>query len=183
MPSQRGLWTRMPARGIKMMNLGRFLFLSAAFLCGGVSLADEAMAEDPFAAMLALGEAMVVDNVETGTSVRAKRGLNPLLAARLKDPTACEAKVVAVNRAGFPSVALQLSIIRPAKEGPGAAFKSKDSVVVFPKLTYKSGKVDYKTEFTLNNVGAYFLRSGDRVVFKPGGSRGRVWEAIFIERK
>ena len=60
------------------------------------------MAEDPFAAMLALGEAMVVDNVETGTSVRAKRGLNPLLAARLKDPTACEAKVVAVNRAGFP---------------------------------------------------------------------------------
>ena len=55
MPSQRGLWTRTPARGIKMMTLGRFLFLSAAFLCGGVSLADEAMAEDPFAAMLALG--------------------------------------------------------------------------------------------------------------------------------
>ena len=42
------------------------------------------MAEDPFAAMLALGEAMVVDNVETGTSVRAKRGLNPLFGRALK---------------------------------------------------------------------------------------------------
>ena len=164
------------------MNLGRFLFLSAAFLCGGVSLADEAMAEDPFAAMLALGEAMVVDNVETGTSVRAKRGLNPLLAARLKDPTACEAKVVAVNRAGFPSVALQLSIIRPAKEGPGAAFKSKDSVVVFPKLTYKSGKSITKpnSRSTTLVLISYDLATA---LFKPGGSRGRVWEAIFIERK
>ena len=165
------------------MTLGRVLTLSALLLVGGVCFAEEAMAEDPFAAMMALGEAMVVDNVETGSSVRAKKGLDPLIAARLKDPMACEAKVVAVSRASFPSVALQLSIVRPAKAGPGSTFKSKDTVVVFPKLTYKSGKVDYKTEFTLNNVGAYFLRAGDRVVFKPGGSRGRVWEAIFIERK
>ena len=166
-----------------MMTLGRALTFLVLLLLGATCLADEAMADDPFAAMMALGEAMVVDTVETGSSVRAKKGLDPLLAARLKDPTACEAKVVAVNRASFPSVALQLSIIRPAKEGPGAGFKSKDKVVVFPKLTYKGGKVDYRTEFTLNNVGAYFLRSGDRVVFKPGGSRGRVWEAVFIERK
>lgn len=166
-----------------MMTLSRACTLLALLLVAGTSFADEAMAEDPFAAMMALGEAMVVDNVETGSSVRAKKGLDPLLAARLRDPMACEAKVVAVNRASFPSVALRLSIIRPAKEGPGAGFKSKDTVVVFPKLTYKSGKVDFKTEFTLNNVGAYFLRSGDRVVFKPGGARGRVWEAVFIERK
>lgn len=166
-----------------MITFGRALTLSALLLIGGTCFAEEAMAEDPFAAMMALGEAMVVDNVETGSSVRAKKGLDPLLAARLKDPMACEAKVVAVSRASFPSVALQLSIIRPAKDGPGSSFKSKDTVVVFPKLTYKSGKVDFKTEFTLNNVGAYFLRTGDRVVFKPGGSRGRVWEAIFIERK
>ena len=159
------------------------LFGVMLIAAGSVAFAEEAIAEDPFAAMMALGEVMVVDSVETGSSVRAKRGLNPLLAARLKDPTACEAKVVNVSKAAFPSVALQLAIIRPAKEGPGANFKSKDTVVVFPKLTYKGGKVDYKTEFTLNNVGAYFLRNGDRVVFKPGGSRGRVWEAIFIERK
>lgn len=166
-----------------MITFGRSCLLTTLLLLGGTSFAEEAMAEDPFAAMMALGEAMVVDNVETGTSVRAKKGLDPLLAARLRDPTACEAKVVAVNRAAFPSVALQLSIVRAAKEGPGAGFKSQDSVVVFPKLTYKDGKVDYKTEFTLNNVGAYFLRTGDRVVFKPGGARGRVWEAVFIERK
>ena len=86
---------------------------------------------------------------------------------------------MAVNRAGFPQ-SHSSSRLYDRQRKVLCSVKSKILSVFPADLQVRQGRL--QTEFTLNNVGAYFLRSGDRAVFKPGPSWTRL-EAIFIERK
>lgn len=139
---------------------------------------------DPLAELAALGDAMASLGPEGGGSIRAKRDVDPKVAARRKDKRNLEARVESVKVGGFPTVALRIKVTRPAKSGPGKSVKRNSSLVIVPAYQVSGGQVALKDPDTLRNAGAFYLKSGDRVLVRLADKPdGKLWRAEYIERK
>jgi len=139
--------------------------------------------DDPLAELAALGDAVAETGPEGGGSIRAKKDVDQEASKRLKDRRNLEAKVELVKVGAFPAVAVKLKVIKPAKEGAGKGVQKNSSLVVLPKLKVDGGKISLEDPETLRNAGAFYLKRGDKVMVRLGPSKGKVWEAEYIERK
>ncbi len=150
----------------------------------GAAAAQAATPEtDPLAELASLGDSVAETAQEGGGSIRAKKDVDLTREKRLKDPKNLEAKVERLKAGTFPTVALRLKVLKPAKEGPGKDVKANDTLVVVPRLQITGGKVSLADAATVLNAGSYYLQEGDRVMVRLGASKGKVWEAEYIERK
>ncbi len=153
--------------------------------------ADE---DDPLAELAALGDSLAMDGPEAGGSIRARKDADNTEINRRKDVHNIQAKVVMVNKSDFPRVALRLKIQKmaclPSKKGerapcemaPEQRFKNNDEMVVIPMMDIKHGAPNMKDPMTMMNAGAFYLRSGDKVVVRLKSKKGKVWYADYIER-
>ncbi len=151
----------------------------AVLLIASSAAADD----DPLAELASLGDSVAEASQEGGGSIRAKKEADLTRDKRLKDPQNLEAKVESVKAGKFPLVAVQLKILRPAKQGKGKEMKSNQSLVVVPKLKVDGGKVAMDDATTQLNAGSFYLQKGDRVMVRLGAQKGKLWEADYIERK
>lgn len=143
-------------------------------------------ATDPLIELAELGESAAADadaTPEAGGSIRAKRETDMMAMARLNDPNNLRARVEEVHRGAFPLVALKIQVLRAAKEGDGARHKKGDRIVVLPKLTVASGRVDMNDTQTEINGGAFYLKRGDKIAVRVGNKSGRAWTAEYLERE
>lgn len=138
---------------------------------------------DPLAELTALGDALADTGPEAGGSIRAKRDADLTAMKRLDAPENVEARVEAVKVGRFPTVALRLKVLRPAKSGSSKAIERNAELVVVPKLKITDGDVALDDAATLVNAGAFYLQKGDKVAVRLGAQRGKIWEADYIERK
>jgi hypothetical protein len=139
---------------------------------------------DPLAELAALGDSVAESNTqEGGGSIRAKKDVDLTRDKRLKDGKNIEAKVESVKSKTFPIVALVLKVIKPAKEGAGAAVKANDTVIIVPKLKVDGGRVAMDDPDTMMNAGSYYLQAGDKVMVRLGQKTKDTWQAEYIERK
>ncbi len=149
----------------------------------GSAQAGASAETDPLAELASLGDSVAETAQEGGGSIRAKKDVDLTREKRLKDPKNLEAKVERLKAGTFPTVALRLKVLKPAKEGPGKDVKANDTLVVVPRLKVDGGKVSLADRETVLNAGSYYLQEGDRVMVRLGASKGKVWEAEYIERK
>lgn len=159
------------------------LALAVGMLVASTAGAEGQAESDPLAELAALGDSVAEAAQEGGGSIRAKKDADLTREKRLKDPRNLEARVEARKTGTFPTVALRLKVLKPAKEGAGKDFKASEALVVIPKLKVEGGKVSYGDADTVLNAGSFYLQEGDRVVVRLGASQGKVWQAEYIERK
>lgn len=138
---------------------------------------------DPLAELAALGDAMADTAPEGGGSIRAKKDVDAAFTKRVRDPRNVQARVDATNTGNFPAVALQVIVMRPAREGAGKDVAKNSKLVVIPKLKTENGRIDMTDTETRINAGSFYLRRGDRVVLRLGQKKNKVWEAEYIERR
>jgi hypothetical protein len=148
-----------------------------------LSLAWSSGDADPLAELAALGTSLADTSLEAGGSIRAKRVGDKEAAKRLKDPRNAEVRVEEVRTGTFPLVALKVKVIQPALQGPGAALKKNDVLVITPALKMVAGKADLTHTETLFNVGAYYVQDGDRMAVRVAAPVGKVYTAEYLERK
>lgn len=161
---------------------------SAVLLVAGLAWAQGEGGEaggdvDPLAELAALGDAMADTGPEGGGSIRAKKDADLERSKRIKDKRNFEAKVQSVQAKRFPIVAVTVKVTKPGKEAPGATVKRNQVIVVVPKLKVAGKSVAMDDVETRRNAGAFYLQSGDKVVVRLGASKGKYWEADYIERK
>lgn len=157
-------------------------FLPAFVFVACLSVAN-AEGDDPLAELAALGNALGDSGPEGGGSIRAKRDVDPAVAAQLKDKRNLTGKVEAVRLGKFPAVAVRIKVVKPADAGPGENFQQNDEIVVVPKMKVSGGKVDMGDADTVNNAGAYYLQEGDKILVRLESKRGNAWQVAWIQRK
>jgi hypothetical protein len=154
----------------------------------GVSLSGEA---DPLAALAGLGGGQPSnEQPEGGGSIRAHKDMpmpgaaeqpaNPAVSS--KDHPAeelIEAEVLDVTRGAFPQVALKLKVKKEAKAGALKGKLEKDdelsaSVLVSQNLS------DPQTQ---RNLGAYYLKKGDKVKLYAVSKGKGAYDVDWVERK
>lgn len=156
-----------------------FLAFSIVFASTALVIADE----DPLAELAALGDALGDSGPEGGGSIRAKRDVDPAIAAQLKDKRNVSGKVEAVRLGKFPAVAVRIKVVKPAESGPGQDFQQNDEIVVVPKMKVSAGRVDMSDPDTVTNAAAYYLQEGDKVLLRIDSKRGSAWQVAWIQRK
>jgi len=155
-------------------------WLALAMFTTSVAHAADA---DPLAELAALGDQMTIIAPEGGGSIRAKRDVDMSKLDRQKDPENIEARVEELKFGRFPAVALRVRVVKPAQAGVGKNEKTNESLVIFPNYKVDAGRVDFKDAGTAQNVGAFFLQSGDKVIVKLDKQLKQTWRASSIERK
>ncbi|MCK5687916.1 hypothetical protein KAI87_01540 [Myxococcota bacterium] len=138
---------------------------------------------DPLAELAGLGDSMIDTGPEAGGSIRAKRDADMGRSTRLRAPENAEGRVEVMKLGAFPAVALKIKITKAAKKGPGKKLKRNETIVVLPKYKSVGKRVDFRDIDSVMNASAYYLKKGDRVVFKLGKKKGGTWEVLYIERK
>lgn len=146
---------------------------------------------DPLAALAGLGGGVPAnEGPEAGGSIRASKPIplpNAVLGAMASaaEPGVerLEAEVVDVGRGTFPQVTLKLRFRRASREGPLKGKIAAGSILETPVLLAGSaGAVDFTQAATQRNLGAYYLRKGDRVLLRAVEAGGRI-VVDWIERK
>ena len=124
---------------------------------------------------------VATDDVDSGSSLRAKKtaDLERLLSDRARTAVG---KVVSIARVSFPQTEVRVRILR-APSGPlGNVIRKGKTLVFVPQFKQKEGTLDLADAETQTNIGAYFLRKGDRVRIRVGQRRGGRYAAEIITR-
>ena len=131
-------------------------------LLAGIDLDQEENDLDTLAAA-----SLETDEVDSGSSLRAKKKAD--LETLLNDRQATAVgQVVSVTRGAFPQAEVRIRILS-APTGPLRRRVQKGKTLSFvPLLKRKAGAVDFEDTQTQTNLGAYFLRKGDRVKILVG---------------
>lgn len=173
-----------------------------------ISVSGEAI--DPLAALTGLGGAAVaMEQPEGGGSIRASRpmdGMPPMTDDDPKKKTTkhakkvanlearsiaqhdpgerCDAVVLEVERASFPSVTLKLKVKSSAKKGP-LKKKLKYGKVFDAAVVLESGAsgIDFNKPATQRNLGAYYLEKGDKITVHAIPGKDDAIELDWVERK
>lgn len=128
-----------------------------------------------------LAAAAADEGIDSGSSLRAKKTAS--LAKLFKDrATVAQGKVVAVTQGAFPNVKVSVRILRGPTGDLGKKVRKGKTLHFTPVFSKKAGKVDFSDAKTQNNLGAYFLKKGDRVRVKVGKAAGDGFEAVVISR-
>ncbi len=173
------LLARLP--GAKVDLAGKDLVVSGvapAALLEQLALLLVGGGQDPLASLAALGgTASTGEQLEAGGSIRASKP-TPVAALFAAEPDAndkYEAQVMEVSSRAYPEVALKLKIRRAATASAAAVKLAAGRVVECTVLLARSkrGEVDFTDETTRRNLGAYYLKKGDRVLvrFAQDGER------------
>ncbi len=108
------------------------------------------------------------DDFVTGSSIRAKKRAE--LQKLLKDrKTVAYGRIVAVQSADFPRTRLKVRILRaPTGKFGDKTIRRGRNVIFAPIVKMKDGRPDFEDEGTLANIGAWFLKKGDKVRIRVG---------------
>ena len=115
----------------------------------------------------------------SGSSVRARRDLKTDEEEETAAPIV--GVVESVKRQRFPLVLVGV-VVRTAAEG--ARVEADDRVMVLPRVRSRRGVIDPDDEQSKLNIGAWYVRPGDRVrlVLEPRPEGQPVWVARSFER-
>lgn len=134
----------------------------------GVTLDVEAEV-DPLAQLADAGVGAVAFKApEGGGSIRATNPSFAIPAGVFGPPPAeekMEAEVVSVERKEFPQVVVKLKVRKPASDKDLKKTFRRGAVFTAPVLMNGgNGVIDFDAELTRQNLVAYYLQSGDRVI-------------------
>lgn len=128
-----------------------------------------------------LAAAAMEDDIDSGSSLRAKKTAD--LKKLLKDrATVAQGKVVGVKSGRFPGTKISVRILSGPTGALGKTIRKGKTIVFVPTLKMKKGQLDLKDTATQTNLGAYFLKAGDRVKVKVGPPIKGGFEASLITR-
>ena len=125
---------------------------------------------DPLAELAEAGiGAVAFSTPEGGGSIRATNPTFAIPAGVFGPPPAAEkmeAQVIAVERKEFPQVVVKLKVRKIATDKAVRKAFKRNAVVRAPVLmTGGAGAIDFDADLTKQNLVAYYLEPGDRVVF------------------
>lgn len=131
--------------------------------------------------MTLLAAAALEDDVDSGSSLRAKTtaDLKKILSDRA---TVAQGQVVSVTQGAFPNVTVNVRVLSGPTGELGKAIRKGQTVAFTPTFAKKGDQLDLSQTTTQTNVGAYFLKAGDRVSVKVGKAAGKGFEAELITR-
>lgn len=128
-----------------------------------------------------LAAAAADEGIDSGSSLRAKKTAE--LSKLFKDrATVAHGKVVGVTQGAFPNVQVKVRILRGPIGDLGKKVRKGQTIAFTPWFAMKGKQVDFADTKTQNNLGAYFLKSGDRVQVKVGEPTKAGFEAVVIAR-
>ncbi len=130
-----------------------------------------------------LAEAASLDEeFDTGSSIRAKKTAS--LQALLKDrETTAVGTVVAVQSGAFPETRVEVRILSaPTGETLKEPLRKGQRVRFHPVIAMTDGGPDLTDAATQTNIGAWYLKKGDRVRVKVGAPVKGGFQAMLIIR-
>lgn len=130
-----------------------------------------------------LAAASLDDGIDSGSSLRAKKtgDLKKLFKDRA---TVARGQVVGVRTGAFPKVIVKVRILSGPTGELGKTIRKGKTIAFVPAFEMnKKGKPKLSDTETQTNLGAYFMKKGDRVKVKVGQAlkKGR-YEAVVITR-
>ncbi len=144
------------------------------------ALADIDFGKDDLGAVAAA--AMDYDDFGSGSSLRAKKTAD--LAKLLGDrKTTAMGRVRSVSWGKvFPAMVVEVQILRGPVGPLGKQLRKGKKVNFIPVLKTKGGAIDWTDENTQINLGARYLKRGDKVRIKIGAQKKNAYEAELISR-
>ena len=144
---------------------------------------EVAVGSDPLLELSELGAVVAADSPDGGGSIRAKIEPDPQRLAGRNHPCRLRAKVEKVVRGRFPLVAVRVSVVESAPQGPGSTLDNNDVIVILPRLTIADGAPVMADPVTRTNAAAFFFDVGDRIGIWLGAKTDGKWQADLIERE
>lgn len=131
--------------------------------------------------MALLASAGLEEDVDSGSSLRAKTtaDLKKLLGDRA---TVAQGQVVSVSQGAFPAVTVNVRVLSGPTGELGKTVRKGQTLAFQPIFQKKNGQLDLGHTPTQTNLGAYFLKAGDRVTVKVGKAGDKGFEAELITR-
>jgi hypothetical protein len=131
--------------------------------------------------MTLLAAAAMEGESDSGSSLRAKTtaDLKKLLGDRA---TVAQGQVVSIVQGAFPEVTVSVRVLSGPTGELGKTVRKGQTIAFTPTFTKKNGQLDLAHTPTQTNLGAFFLKAGDRVTVKVGKATPKGFEAELITR-
>lgn len=118
----------------------------------------------------------------SGSSIRATKAAE-IPGAAAVEPALVPATIVSVKHGKYPFVAVTLRLDSVPKALADAGVKARGNLTVVPRVVLEGGKIAPTDERSKTNIGAWYMRTGDKVqVAIEGQNPQGMWVAARFER-
>lgn len=130
----------------------------------------------------ALAEASMEDDLDSGSSLRAKK-VADLKKLFSDSKSVAIGKIVRVQKGVFPNTLVTVQILRGPTGQLGQQIRKGAKINFEPVISKGNKSVSWKNESNQINAGAWFLKRGDKVVVRIGKPLKGGFKARLLERR